>query len=64
MPWLLSERRGLVSVGFLPVLVNTIRLALSIRSMDFVIIEGLRNIERQRKLIITGASRTYEVNHV
>lgn len=64
MPWSLSKRRGLVSVDFRPVLVNTIRLALSISSINFVIIEGLRSIERQRKLIITGASRTYEVNHV
>lgn len=64
MPWSLSKRSELALIGVHPVLVNIVRLALSICSMDFVVIEGLRSIERQSKLIITGTNCTYEVNHV
>lgn len=38
--------------------------ALVISDMDFVIIEGLRTVERQRKLLAAGASTTMKSRHI
>jgi peptidoglycan L-alanyl-D-glutamate endopeptidase CwlK len=38
--------------------------ALAISDMDFVIIEGLRTVERQRQLVAAGASKTMNSRHL
>ena len=38
--------------------------ALEITTVDFVVTEGLRTVERQRELVATGASRTMNSRHI
>ena len=50
--------------GLHPDLVAVMELALSRSAIDFTVIEGLRSIERQRKLVKSGASRTLKSRHL
>ena len=45
-------------------LVNVVNRAIQITKMDFAVNEGLRTVERQRKLVNSGASQTMKSNHI
>ncbi|HEY3494163.1 MAG TPA: M15 family metallopeptidase, partial [Polyangiaceae bacterium] len=51
-------------VGIHPDLVRVVRLALTITDIDFSVHEGLRTLERQKKLVASGASRTLDSYHL
>ena len=50
--------------GVHPDLVTVMYRALECTTVDFVIIEGLRTVERQRKLVTEGASTTMNSRHL
>ena len=45
-------------------LVAVVREAIKITDIDFKVIEGVRTIERQRKLVQAGASKTLNSRHL
>lgn len=45
-------------------LVDVVTLAIKLTSVDFVVTEGLRSIERQRQLVAKGASQTMKSKHI
>ena len=51
-------------VGVHPDLVRVMRRAIRVSPIDFVVIEGLRTIERQHQLVADGASRTMKSRHI
>jgi peptidoglycan L-alanyl-D-glutamate endopeptidase CwlK len=51
-------------VGVEPGLVRCTRHAITITRQDFGVFEGLRLLERQRKLVLCGASRTLDSFHI
>lgn len=50
--------------GIHPDLVAVVKLAISISSQDFSVGEGLRSVERQKKLVATGKSTTMNSRHI
>jgi peptidoglycan L-alanyl-D-glutamate endopeptidase CwlK len=50
--------------GVHPDLVRIAHRALEITVIDFVVIEGLRTLKRQRQLVAAGASRTMNSRHL
>ena len=38
--------------------------AISLTEVDFTVLEGMRSVERQRKLVASGASRTMRSRHI
>ena len=50
--------------GVNPILVKVVRRALELSSVDFGITEGLRAIERQKKLVEEGKSQTMNSRHI
>lgn len=50
--------------GVHPELIRVIDRALEISPIDFTILEGLRTVERQRKLVAQGASKTMNSRHI
>jgi peptidoglycan L-alanyl-D-glutamate endopeptidase CwlK len=50
--------------GVHPDLVRVMRRAIRTTKIDFVVIEGLRTVERQRQLVASGASRTMKSRHI
>ncbi len=50
--------------GVHPDLVAVVKRAIEITEQDFSVIEGVRNIERQRQLVAKGASRTMKSRHL
>jgi peptidoglycan LD-endopeptidase CwlK len=59
-----SQRSRNNLVGVHPHLVAIMERAIAITEIDFVVIEGLRTIERQRELVAKGASRTMNSRHL
>ena len=51
-------------VGVHSDLVRVMRRALEIAPVDFMVIEGLRTVERQRQLVAKGASQTMRSRHL
>lgn len=51
-------------VGIHPDLVAAVRLALTLSDIDFSVHEGMRTLERQKKLVASGASRTLDSYHL
>lgn len=45
-------------------LAECVRLAITMTSVDFIVIEGLRSRERQKSLFESGASKTMKSNHL
>lgn len=45
-------------------LVDVVTLAIKLTSVDFVVTEGLRSVERQRQLVAKGASQTMKSKHI
>jgi len=50
--------------GVHPDLVAVVKLAISITEQDFTVIEGVRNINRQRELYKAGKSTTMNSRHI
>lgn len=50
--------------GVRPELVAVATLALLLTDVDFVVTEGVRTVERQRKLVASGASKTMRSRHL
>jgi len=51
-------------VGVHSDLVRVMRRALEIAPVDFMVIEGLRTVERQKQLVAKGASQTMRSRHL
>jgi len=50
--------------GVHPDLVKVVKLAAKLSTVDFVVTEGVRTLERQRKLVLAGASHTLHSRHL
>ncbi len=50
--------------GVHPKLVSVVRRAADVRDIEFMVIEGLRTIERQKQLVAKGASKTMNSKHI
>jgi peptidoglycan L-alanyl-D-glutamate endopeptidase CwlK len=59
-----GEKSEAALAGVHPDLVRIVRMALTITDIDFSVHEGLRTLERQKKLYASGASRTLESYHL
>jgi peptidoglycan L-alanyl-D-glutamate endopeptidase CwlK len=64
MTFSLSQRSENSLKGVDPKLVAVVRKAITITPIDFVVIEGLRSVERQKELVAKGASHTMKSNHL
>ncbi len=64
MSFRFGEASEAALVGVIPPLVHVARRALELTRQDFGVFEGLRTIERQRKLFASGASRTMNSLHL
>ena len=64
MTYKLSQRSMQNLSGVHPDLVAVVRRAIQITEQDFSVIEGVRNIERQRQLVAKGASKTMNSRHL
>ena len=51
-------------VGVHPDLVRVVRRALELTEVDFVVLEGIRTLEKQRQYVESGASRTMNSRHL
>ncbi|HFV9291649.1 TPA: M15 family metallopeptidase [Serratia fonticola] len=51
-------------VGVNSALVKVVRRALEITTVDFIVIEGVRTLERQKALKAAGASKTMDSRHL
>ena len=60
----LSEKSLKRLEGVHPDLVRVVKKAVEISKQDFVVIEGLRTLERQRYLMKKGATRTMRSRHL
>lgn len=58
----LRSRQNLSGVH--PDLVAVVERAIQITKQDFMVIEGIRNIDRQRQLVKAGASKTLNSRHL
>jgi peptidoglycan L-alanyl-D-glutamate endopeptidase CwlK len=50
--------------GVHPDLVRVVERAIEITPVDFTVLEGLRTLSRQKKLVAAGASRTLRSRHL
>jgi len=50
--------------GVHPDLVDVVKLAITISEVDFTVLEGIRNINRQRELYKAGKSTTMNSRHI
>lgn len=64
MTFSLSQRSENNLKGVDPNLVAVVRKAITLTPVDFVVIEGLRSLERQKELFAKGASKTLKSNHL
>lgn len=64
MTYRLSNRSLGNLEGVHPDLVAVVKRAIQITKADFVVIEGLRSVERQRDLVATKKSRTMNSRHL
>ena len=63
-PFVLSKRSLSNLEGVHPDLVACVKRAICITKQDFTVIEGLRSLERQEKLVASGASKTMNSRHL
>ena len=64
MPYQLGTRSRQRLSGVHPDLVDVVKLAISISEVDFTVLEGIRNINRQRELYKAGKSTTMNSRHI
>ena len=64
MGYTLSLRSRQRLSGVNPLLVDVVKRALEITKQDFFVGEGVRSVERQKKLVASGASRTMNSRHI
>lgn len=57
-----KSKRKLIGVN--PDLVDVVFRAIELTTQDFSVIEGLRSVERQKKLVATGKSKTMNSRHL
>ena len=50
--------------GVHPDLVRVVKKAAAMSSLDFTVLEGLRTLDRQRKLLAEGATKTLNSRHI
>lgn len=50
--------------GVHPDMVRIVKRAIQITTIDFTVLEGLRSVARQRKLVAKGASKTMNSRHI
>lgn len=62
--WKFSERSIGNLVGVKPILAEITHHALALSAVDFAVIEGVRTLERQKKLFEAGASQTMQSKHL
>lgn len=60
----LNERSETKLEGVHADLVKVVRRAAEICEIDFVVVEGLRTMKRQRELVAKGASKTLKSRHL
>ena len=60
----LSQRSMQNLSGVHPDLIAVVKRAIQITEQDFSVIEGVRNIDRQRKLVAAGKSTTMNSRHL
>lgn len=64
MAFRLSSRSRSRLAGVHPDMVRVVERAITLTPVDFMVTEGLRTKERQRKLVAAGASRTMNSRHL
>ena len=64
MPYKLGSRSLQNLSGVHPDMVAVVKRAIEITEKDFTVIEGIRNINRQRELVKTGKSTTMNSRHL
>jgi len=64
MTYRLGQRSMQNLSGVHPDLVAVVKRAIEITEQDFSVIEGVRNIDRQRQLVAKGASKTMNSRHL
>lgn len=64
MTFALGKQSEANLVGVVPKLVCCVRYAIKRTDIDFSVVEGVRTVERQRKLVASGASRTMQSYHL
>ena len=64
MTYNLSLRSRQRLSGVHPDLVDVVKRAIEITDIDFFVGEGIRSIERQKRLVASGASRTMNSRHI
>ena len=64
MAYTLSEKSLQRLNGVHPDLVKVVKRAIELTTQDFMVLEGLRTLERQRHLLKKGATRTLRSRHI
>ena len=64
MPFKLSQRSLDRLVGVKPQLVEVVKLAIELATVDFGVVEGLRTLETQKRYVETGKSQTMNSKHL
>lgn len=64
MAFRLSQRSLTALVGVHPDLVRVVKRAITISTVDFIVGEGLRTLETQRKYVASGVSKTMKSRHL
>src|SRR5690606_29205420 len=64
MAFAFSTRSLHAMVGIHPDLRKVTYRALQLTSVDFIVVEGLRSIETQRRYVAEGKSKTYNSRHL
>lgn len=62
--FVLSQKSLSKLKGVHPDLVAVVKRAIQVTKQDFMVIEGLRSLERQEKLVASGASQTMNSRHL
>lgn len=64
MPFQLSQRSLDKLVGVRPELIEVVKRAIEISTIDFGVTEGLRTLETQKRYVETGKSQTMDSKHL
>ncbi len=64
MSYVLGKRSLQRLGGLHPDLVRVVKQAITLTKIDFTVLEGMRTLARQRKLVASGASKTLNSRHL